>query len=33
MKLSPEEIARVMLEPANQTDVARYIQVFADYCG
>lgn len=33
MKLSPEEIARVMLEPANRAQVERFLQRFADFCG
>lgn len=32
MKLSPEEISEVMLEPSNKTEVAGFLQSFASYC-
>lgn len=33
MKLSPEEISQVMLEPSNRTEIMGFLRSFANHCG
>jgi chromate reductase, NAD(P)H dehydrogenase (quinone) len=33
MKLPPEEISRLMLEPSHKAEVTDFLRRFADYCG